>query len=178
MMNLLEAHTPEDLETVRTLFREYEQFLGVDLCFQGFAEELATLPGRYAPPRGRLLLAREGEQAAGCVALRPLEEEGACEMKRLFVRPAYRGQGLGRRLAVRIIREASALGYTVMRLDTLDTLERAMRIYETLGFQRCAPYYANPLPGVAYWQRALSKPAPALLAASEQRRDCPDGVSR
>ena len=163
MMNLLEAHTPEDLETVRTLFREYEQFLGVDLCFQGFAEELATLPGRYAPPRGRLLLAREGEQAAGCVALRPLEEEGACEMKRLFVRPAYRGQGLGRRLAVRIIREASALGYTVMRLDTLDTLERAMRIYAALGFQRCASYYANPLPGVVYWERALANRSPAAL---------------
>jgi len=178
MMNLLEAHTPEDLETVRALFREYEQFLGVDLCFQGFAEELATLPGRYAPPRGRLLLAREGEQAAGCVALRPLQEEGACEMKRLFVRPASRGQGLGRMLAQWIIHEALTVGYTVMRLDTLDTLECAMRIYETLGFQRCAPYYANPLPGVVYWQRALSKPAPAFLAASEQRQDRPDGISR
>jgi putative acetyltransferase len=155
-MNLVDAQTPEDLETMRTLFREYERFLNVDLCFQGFAEELATLPGRYAPPRGRLLLARKGEQSAGCVALRPLQEEGSCEMKRLFVRPAYRGQGLGRRLAVRIIRKASALGYTVMRLDTLDTLERAMRIYADLGFQRCAPYYANPLPGVVYWERALA----------------------
>jgi GNAT superfamily N-acetyltransferase len=129
-------------------FREYEQFLGVDLCFQGFAEELATLPGRYAPPQGRLLLAWEGAQAAGCMALRSLHEEGACEMKRLFVRPAYRGQGLGRRLVQRIIQEAITVGYTVMRLDTLDTLERAMRFYETLGFQRCTPYYANPLPGV------------------------------
>jgi GNAT superfamily N-acetyltransferase len=155
-MNLLEAHTPEDLETVRTLFREYERFLNVDLCFQGFAEELATLPGRYAPPQGRLVLAWEGEQAAGCVAVRPLHEEGVCEMKRLFVRPAYRGQGLGRRLARRIIQEAITVGYTVMRLDTLDTLERAMQIYENLGFQRCAPYYANPLPGVAYWERALA----------------------
>jgi putative acetyltransferase len=158
MMNLLEAHTPEDLETVRTLFREYEQFLGVDLCFQGFAEELATLPGRYAPPSGRLLLAMEGTDAAGCVALRPLED-GVCEMKRLFVRPAYRGQGLGQHLAQRIIQEATTVGYTVMRLDTLDTLERAVRIYETLGFQRCAPYYANPLPSVVYWERTLSEPA-------------------
>lgn len=157
-MNLLEAHTPEDLETVRTLFREYEQFLGVDLCFQGFAEELATLPGRYAPPSGRLLLAMEGTDAAGCVALRPLED-GVCEMKRLFVRPAYRGQGLGQHLAQRIIQEATTVGYTVMRLDTLDTLERAVRIYETLGFQRCAPYYANPLPSVVYWERTLSEPA-------------------
>ena len=177
-MPILQAHTPSDIETARTLFREYEQFLGVDLCFQGFAEELATLPGRYAPPRGRLLLAREGEQAAGCVALRPLHEEGACEMKRLFVRPTSRSQGLGRRLAQRIIHEAITVDYTVMRLDTLDTLERAMRIYETLGFQRCAPYYANLLPGVVYWQRALSKPALALWAVSEPRRDRADGVPR
>ena len=176
-MKILQAQTADDIETVRALFREYERFLKVDLCFQGFAEELATLPGRYAPPQGRLLLAWAGEQAAGCVALRPLDD-GACEMKRLFIRSAYRGQGLGLMLAQRIIHEAIAVGYTVMRLDTLDTLERAMRIYENLGFQRCAPYYANPLPGVVYWQRALSKPAPALLAESEQRRDRPDGVQR
>ena len=176
-MKILQAQTADDIETVRALFREYERFLEVDLCFQGFAEELATLPGRYAPPQGRLLLAWAGEQAAGCVALRPLDD-GACEMKRLFIRSAYRGQGLGLMLAQRIIHEAITVGYTVMRLDTLDTLERAMRIYENLGFQRCAPYYANPLPGVVYWQRALSKPAPALLAESERRRDRPDGVQR
>ena len=176
-MKILQAQTADDIETVRALFREYERFLEVDLCFQGFAEELATLPGRYAPPQGRLLLAWAGEQAAGCVALRPLEN-GVCEMKRLFIRSAYRGQGLGLMLAQRIIHEAITVGYTVMRLDTLDTLERAMRIYENLGFQRCAPYYANPLPGVVYWQRALSKPAPALLAESEQRRDRPDRVQR
>ena len=162
-MRIFKVHTTSDIEAVRTLFREYERFLGVDLCFQGFKEELATLPGRYAPPRGRLLLAREGGPAAGCVALRPLQEEGACEMKRLFVRPAYRGQGLGLMLAQRIIHEAITVGYTVMRLDTLDTLERAMRIYENLGFQRCAPYYANPLPGVVYWERALSHRSPASL---------------
>ena len=176
-MKILQAQTADDIETVRALFREYERFLEVDLCFQGFAEELAPLPGRYAPPQGRLLLAWAGEQAAGCVALRPLDD-GACEMKRLFIRSAYRGQGLGLMLAQRIIHEAIAVGYTVMRLDPLDSLERAMRIYENLGFQRCAPYYANPLPGAVYWQRALSKPAPALLAESEQRRDRPDGVQR
>jgi GNAT superfamily N-acetyltransferase len=159
------------------LFREYERFLKVDLCFQGFAEELATLPGRYAPPQGRLLLAQVGEQAAGCVALRPLQEAGVCEMKRLFVRPAYRGQGLGYRLATQIIHEATALDYAVMRLDTLDTLERAMQLYETLGFRRCAPYYANPLPGVMYWERALSKPAPAVLAGSEHQRNHSGGAS-
>ena len=154
-MNLVQAQTASDIEIVRVLFREYQRFLGVDLCFQGFEEELATLPGRYAPPGGRLLLALDGAHAAGCVALRPLDE-GICEMKRLFVRPAYRGRGLGRDLAVQIVNEASALGYATMRLDTLEGLDSAMRIYESLGFRRCAPYYANPLPGVVYWERTLS----------------------
>lgn len=158
-MRIFQAYTPSDLETARTLFREYERFLSIDLCFQGFKEELATLPGRYAPPQGRLLLAQVGEQAAGCVALRPLQEAGVCEMKRLFVRPAYRGQGWGRWLATQIIHEAITVGYTMMRLDTLDTLERAMQVYAALGFQRCAPYYANPLPGVVYWERALANPS-------------------
>ncbi len=153
-MQLTQAHTVNDLETVRTLFREYQQGLGVDLCFQGFEEELATLPGRYASPTGGLLLAWADSQAAGCVALRALEE-GACEMKRLFVRPAYRGQGLGRILAMQMVKDATALGYAVMRLDTLDTLDKAMQLYTALGFQRRAPYYANPLPGVVYWERAL-----------------------
>ena len=176
-MRIIRVHTTSDIEAVRTLFREYERFLGVDLCFQGFKEELATLPGRYAPPQGRLLLAQVGEQAAGCVALRPLQEAGVCEMKRLFVRPAYRGQGWGRGLATQIIHEATALDYAVMRLDTLDTLERAMQLYETLGFRRCAPYYANPLPGVVYWESALLKPAPALLAGSEHQRNHSGGAS-
>ncbi|HOW77678.1 MAG TPA: GNAT family N-acetyltransferase [Candidatus Competibacteraceae bacterium] len=154
-MNLVPAQTVGDVETARALFREYQRFLGVDLDFQGFEEELATLPGRYAPPRGRLLLARDGAHAAGCVALRPLEEEGVCEMKRLFVRPAYRGQGLGYRLAMQIVNEATALGYAIMRLDTLDTLDSAMRMYAAMGFQRRTPYYANPLPGVVYWERVL-----------------------
>ena len=131
----------------------------------GSGSELATLPGRYALPGGRLLLARVDEQAVGCVALRPLPAVGMCEMKRLFVRPAYRGQGLGRLLATQIIHEATVMNYAVMRLDTLDTLDSAMRLYRQLGFQRCAPYYANPLPGVVYWERALSKAASTLLAA-------------
>ena len=143
-MHLIQAHTANDLETVRTLFREYQQGLGVNWCFQGFEEEWATLPGRYASPPGCLLLAWEGEQAAG-----------ACEMKRLFVRPAYRGQGLGCILAWQRVSDATALGYTVMRLDTLDTLDSAMHLYTALGFQRRALYYANPLPGVVYWERPL-----------------------
>ncbi len=174
-MKIIQAQTADEIEAMRTLFREYQRSLGVDLCFQGFEEELATLPGRYAPPSGRLLLALEGTHVAGCVALRALED-GVCEMKRLFVRPAHRGQGLGFRLAMQMVNEATALGYAVMRLDTLETLTRAMHIYTAMGFQRRAPYYANPLPGVVYWERALSKPAPALLAESEQQRGRPGGA--
>ncbi len=153
-MPIIQAQTAAEMDAVRELFGEYQRGLGVDLCFQGFEQELATLPGRYGPPSGRLLLAVDGTHVAGCVALRALEE-GVCEMKRLFVRPAYRGQGLGFRLAMQIVNEASALGYSVMRLDTLDSLDSAMRMYAAMGFQRRMPYYANPLPGVVYWERAL-----------------------
>lgn len=170
-MEMIQAQTADEIEAVRAIFREYQQFLGVDLSFQGFEEELATLPGCYAPPRGWLLLARDGAHAAGCVALRPLEEEGVCEMKRLFVRPAYRGRGLGRLLAARMVSEATALGYALMRLDTLDTLDEAMRLYRSLGFRRRPPYYANPLPGVVYWERTLADPP---LAADEPD-DSPPG---
>jgi GNAT superfamily N-acetyltransferase len=153
-MPVIQAQTATELDAVLELFDEYQRGLGVDLGFQGFAEELATLPGRYAPPGGRLLLALAGTDAAGVVALRALDD-GACEMKRLFVRPAYRGHGLGYRLATQIVNEATALGYSLMRLDTLDTLDSAMRMYAAMGFQRRMPYYANPLPGVVYWERAL-----------------------
>ena len=137
-MEIIDAQTAEQIADVRALFREYERFLDVDLCFQGFEDELATLPGKYAPPDGRLLLATDGGQAAGCVALRRLDQE-ICEMKRLFVRPAYRNQGLGRLLATRIVAEATILGYATMRLDTLDRLQDAMRMYASLGFRRCSP---------------------------------------
>ena len=162
-MEIIQVQTADDIEAVRAIFREYQQCLGVDLSFQGFEEELATLPGCYAPPKGQLLLARDGARAAGCVALRPLED-GACEMKRLFVRPDYRGRGLGRLLALRVVSEATALGYVVMRLDTLETLDGAMHLYPSMGFRRCPPYYANPLPGVVYWERALSNRTPASVA--------------
>src|SRR5512137_2108978 len=109
------AQSPDEIDEVRRLFREYERFLDVDLCFQSFEEELAGLPGQYGPPDGVLLMAMDGRQPAGCVALRKVEN-GICEMKRLYLRPQYRGQGVGRLLAERIISEAIALGYTVMRL--------------------------------------------------------------
>ena len=128
----------------------------------GRGREASSYPD-WAPPSGRLLLALEGTHAAGCVALRA-REDGVCEMKRLFVRPDSRGQGLGRLLALQAVSEATALGYVVMRLDTLDTLDSAIRIYAAMGFQRRTPYYANPLPSVAYWERALSNRTPASMA--------------
>jgi ribosomal protein S18 acetylase RimI-like enzyme len=146
---------PDEVDEVRQLFQEYEDFLGVDLCFQSFQEELASLPGKYGPPDGVLLIAIDGQNSVGCVALRKLEE-GICEMKRLFVRPKYRGQGLGRRLAKQIIDEAVKLGYSSMRLDTLDKLIEAIRLYESLGFKRRDPYYHNPLSGVLYWELELN----------------------
>jgi ribosomal protein S18 acetylase RimI-like enzyme len=153
-MNIVRATTPEHIAAVRTLFREYENFLNVDLCFQGFEDELAGLPGKYAPPEGALLLALQGADVCGCVALRKLEP-GVCEMKRLFVRPKYRGLGLGQALAKAIIAEAVAKGYAAMRLDTLAQLTEAIQLYEHLGFQEIASYYDNPLPGVSYWELDL-----------------------
>ena len=154
-MDVKKVETAAELEEVRALFREYEEFLAVDLCFQGFAEELAALPGKYARPAGELLIAYDERTAVGCVALRRLDN-GVCEMKRLFVKPQARGTGLGGRLAREIISVARERGYSLMRLDTLDRLEGAMVIYEKLGFRRCAPYYENPLPGVVYWELDLT----------------------
>jgi putative acetyltransferase len=157
MIRLLPATAPSEIQEARRLIREYgdyQESLGIDLAFQGFEEELAALPGRYAPPDGALLLAFTDAAPLGCVALRPIEH-GACEMKRLYVRPEARGRGVGRRLAVAIIEEARRLGYRTMRLDTIDTMVEALGLYRSLGFEEISPYYANPNAGVVYLEFAL-----------------------
>lgn len=149
MVTIRRAELPADLEVVRALFREYASGLDVDLEFQGFGHELATLPGKYAEPAGRLLLAWSGALPVGCVALRPLAGK-ACEMKRLYVRPQARGRQLGRQLAERICREAREAGYSRICLDTLPTMSRALALYESLGFVPIEPYVFNPVPGTKY----------------------------
>ena len=152
---IAEAESAADMAEIRALFVEYQQWLGVDLCFKDFAEEIDNLPGKYAPPAGSLLLARTLDGAvAGGVGMRPLEL-GACEMKRLFVRPPWRGSGLGRRLAEAVVEAGQAAGYTRMRLDTLPHLEAATVLYRSMGFIDVAPDYDNPSPGVLYLEKAL-----------------------
>jgi ribosomal protein S18 acetylase RimI-like enzyme len=136
------------------LFLEYRDSLGLDLCFQNFNEELAELPGRYAPPKGRLLLAMDGTQSAGCVALREIGP-GICEMKRLFVRPAFRQHGAGRLLAQTVISAARDTGYERMRLDTLASMCAAIALYESLGFRRTEPYYHNPAADAVFMELQL-----------------------
>jgi len=154
-MDIVET-SPADLETIRGLFREYEAEIGVDLCFQGFEKELADLPGAYAPPRGRLLIAKSGDATIGCVGLRPLKSDATiCEMKRLYVRPPHRGTGLGRQLVERIVTEACEAGYVAMRLDTLQTMTAAQDLYRRMGFRDIPAYYPNPLPGVVYLELGL-----------------------
>lgn len=161
------AGNARDIELARALFIEYAGWLKVDLCFQGFDRELATLPGDYAPPSGRLLLAGAPGEAFGCIALRPLVAGGSCddakttavigtgEVKRLYVQPGIRGGGWGRKLAEALIAEARAIGYRELKLDTFDWMTDARRLYSELGFRACAPYYDNPMPGVVYMSLKL-----------------------
>jgi ribosomal protein S18 acetylase RimI-like enzyme len=149
------ADGPGDLAAVRTLFREYALLtVNVDLCLQDFESELAGLPGRYGAPGGVLLLATRGGEALGCVGLRGLDE-GTCEMKRLYVRPAGRGLGLGRRLAEAVVLQAGLLGYERIRLDTLPTMVEAIALYRRLGFRDIPPYTHNPVPGALFLEKEL-----------------------
>ena|SRR2546428_7801631 len=155
-MNFVQASSPEEIESARKLFEEYAAWLQIDLCFQSFDKELAGLPGQYAPPDGRLLLAIEDEQIAGCVALRKIDES-TCEMKRLFLRSQFRGKGLGRKLAETIIAEARQIGYERMRLDTLPgSMDQAIKLYRALGFKEIPAYYHNPVPDATFMELLLA----------------------
>lgn len=146
-----------DIETVRNLFRAYVAALNLDLTFQGFDDELATLPGKYAPPQGAAILAEVERQPAGVVALRPMDAN-VCEMKRLFVDNAFQGLGIGKMLTEAIIERAQALGYLAMRLDTLrPSMDRAVSLYRTLGFVEIAPYYHNPFPGATFLELKFAR---------------------
>lgn len=148
-MAMIRSAVAQDLEEIRVLFLEYQSEIGVDLCFQGFDNELANLPGEYSPPSGRLLLALDGNIAIGCVALRELQGRD-CEMKRLYVRPSARNQGIGRLLTRAVLSEARAIGYKRVFLDTLPSMSAARALYHSLGFTEAPPYCHNPIQGVSY----------------------------
>ncbi|MDQ6892629.1 MAG: GNAT family N-acetyltransferase [Acidobacteriota bacterium] len=154
MIQIVDAGRLEEIAEVRTLLLEYQASLDVDLGFQGFAHELAALPGSYSPPSGRLLLARVDGLACGCIGLQPISSE-VCEMKRLYVRPACRGSGLGRLLAARVLEEARAIGYRRICLDTLPSMTRAAAMYEAMGFEEIPPYRHNPVPGTRFMALSL-----------------------
>lgn len=155
MLSFVQAESGEQFDEVRKLWQEYAAWLGVDLCFQSFEQELAALPGRYAPPEGRLLLALSDNELAGCIALRKIGE-GVCEMKRLYVRPGFRGLSVGRQLTTLLIEEARRIGYARMLLDTLPSkMKAAEAVYRAAGFTEIEPYYYNPIEGAVYMELAL-----------------------
>jgi putative acetyltransferase len=156
------VRTPDELASAKTLFHEYTQSLGIDLTFQDYATEMASMPGKYSPPKGDLLLATlpASDTPIGCVALRPLPNAGdhVCEMKRLYVAPAGRGSGAGRALAIAVISLAEQLGYREMRLDTLNTMTAALKLYRGLGFMTIPAYYSTPIEGTIFLSLALPRP--------------------
>jgi putative acetyltransferase len=152
---IIHAASCEEISAVGDLMREYAETLGVDLSYQNFDREVQSLPGEYAPPAGSLLLAIAGDEAAGCVAIRPLAEK-FCEMKRLYVRPAWRSTGLGKRLVEAALDDARRAGHEYVRLDTLPTMISARHLYASLGFRPIAPYYASPIVGTAFLQLDLT----------------------
>lgn len=155
-IDLAVATAPAQLDEIRRLFLEYARSLNFNLCFQDFDAELASLPGKYAPPDGVLILARVNGQSAGCIALRKIED-GVCEMKRLYVRDSYRGLKIGRLLIARIIEEAENRNYQLIRLDTAPDMKAAQSLYESFGFRDIEPYIYNPLQGARYMERSLEK---------------------
>ena len=154
MVHLIHATSPEDLEQIRALLREYSEALGVDLSFQNFDEELASLPGDYAPPGGCLFLACIEKLAVGCVALRRIDND-VCEMKRLYVKPPFRREGIGRKLALKLIEFARTAGYSRMLLDTLPPMKEATSLYRSLGFKETGPYRFNPVKGALFMELQL-----------------------
>lgn len=152
--NIIQAMTPELYAMAKDLFIAYQQYLNVDLCFQSFEAELNDLPAMYGPPTGALLLAFYHQDIAGCVALRA-KGNGVCEMKRLYVLPAFQGKGIGKQLATAIVAAGQQMGYKKMVLDTLDRLRPAIQLYSQIGFNPCPAYYHNPLEGVVFMEKAL-----------------------
>jgi putative acetyltransferase len=156
MLRIVQAEAHDQIAEAKTLFREYETWLGMSLCFQDFENEVATLPGKYAMPGGRLFLAYDDNNLAGCIGLRALDEQGVCEMKRLFVRDQFRGKKIGVQLIERLIADAREIGYRAMRLDTYPPkMGKAVKLYESHGFVAIPPYYDNPHDGVLFMELSL-----------------------
>jgi len=155
MVTFIHVKTEGEIALIRKLFMEYAESLDFDLDFQNFEEELQSLPGEYASPKGRMILAMDQNDVAGCVAMRPLRP-GICEMKRLYVKPQHRGRNIGRLLAVKIINEASKCGYERMRLDTVPSMQSAQKLYESMGFKQIPAYRHNPVPGTMYLELKIS----------------------